>query len=450
MLDFFSFNVLSVLFVFCTVVIVHEFGHFIMAKIFKIRVEAFSVGFGRKLFGFRKGETEYKVCVVPLGGYVKMAGENPGDELTGGIEEFLSRPKWQRFLVALMGPVMNVLLALILLTCLFFYKFEVPATRNEPVVVGLIASGSPAEKAGLRPHDRILRIDNKVNPTWEQLLLEVTTSANHPLEFEIERASGRMVRQITPEAHGREKSGFMGVSPYFPSLATIKNIVPGKPAAEAGLKPGDRILKIGGVDLEAEGKDMIEVLQNSHDPVVPVVVNRQGREMAFQVRPYWDKVTNRRMIGIERELAEKMVVKKLSLGEAFQESWKQNLEFAQMIFEILHKLFRQEASIRMLEGPVGIARQSGLAARSGFSTLLFLMAAISLNLGIFNLLPIPIMDGGVITILLIEGLVRRDLSLKWRERIVQASVVLLLLLAVVVTYNDLVKLLPASVWKYFP
>jgi len=450
MLDFFSFNVLSVLFVFCTVVIVHEFGHFIMAKLFKIRVDAFSVGFGPRLLGFRKGETEYKICAIPLGGFVKMAGENPGDEITGGIEEFLSRPKWQRFLVALMGPVMNVLLALFLLAGLFYYKFEVPASRNEPVIVGLISAGSPADKAGLLAHDRILQVGNKLNPTWDQLLLEVATSANHPLTFEIERPTKRFFQTITPEARGREKSGFLGISPYFASLAIIKNVTPGKPAAAAGLRPGDKILRVGGIDLEAAGKDLVEVLQNNQDPVLSMVVMRNGQEMAFSVRPYWDKPSSRRMIGIERELSEKMVVKKLTLGEAFLESWRQNKEFAQLIFEILHKLFRQEVSIRMLEGPVGIARQSGLAARSGFSNLLFLMAAISLNLGIFNLLPIPIMDGGVIAILLIEGVVRRDLSLRWRERIVQVSVVLLLMLAVVVTYNDLIKLLPASVGKYFP
>jgi regulator of sigma E protease len=450
MLDFLSFNILSVLFVFCTVVIVHELGHFLMAKLLKIRVEAFAVGFGPRILGFRKGETEYKICAIPLGGYVKMAGENPGDSLTGGIEEFLSRPKWQRFLVALMGPVMNVMLALLLLAGLFYYKFEVPASRNEPVVVGLISTGSPAEKAGIRPHDRIVRVGKKSNPTWDQLLIEVATSANHPLEFEIDRPDGRIVTTITPEARGREQAGYLGISPYLASLAIIKNVTPGKPAAQAGLLPGDKIIRIAGIDLEQSGKDLVDVLQNTRTEQLTVVVLRHGQEMSFQVHPYQDKSSNRRMIGIERELSEKMVVKNLSLGEAFLESWRQNKEFAQLIVEILRKLFQQEVSIRMLEGPVGIARQSGMAARSGFTSLLFLMAAISLNLGIFNLLPIPIMDGGVIAILLIEGLVRRDLSLKWRERITQVSVVLLLMLAMVVTYNDLIKLLPASVGKYFP
>jgi regulator of sigma E protease len=450
MIDFLSFNVLSVLFVFCTVVVIHELGHFMMAKLFKIRVEAFAIGFGPRLFGFRKGETDYKVCAIPLGGFVKMAGENPGDDRTGGIEEFLSRPKWQRFLVALMGPVMNILLALVLLTGVFYYKYEVPAFRDEPVVVGLIASGSPADKAGIQARDRILRLGKKVNPTWEQLLLEVTTSASRPLEFEIDRQGARFTQVIVPEGRGREQMGYLGISPYIASMAIIKKVSPGKPAAEAGLKAGDKMVRIGSVNLEQAGKDMAEVLQNIKDGLVPITVLREGQELTVQVKPYWDAASKRRMIGIERELMERMVTKKLSLLEAARESWRQNLQFARLIVEILNKLFQREVSVRLLEGPVGIMRQSGIAARSGFHDLLFLLAAISLNLGIFNLLPIPIMDGGVIAILFLEAILRRDLSLRWRERIAQVSILLLLLLAVVVTYNDIIKLLPASWEKYFP
>jgi regulator of sigma E protease len=450
MLDFFSFNILSVLFVFCTVVVIHELGHFIMAKLFKIRVEAFAIGFGPKLFGFRKGETEYKVCAVPLGGYVKMTGENPGEDLTGGIEEFLSRPKWQRFLVAVMGPVMNILLALFLLTILFYFKFEIPASRYEPVIVGMISTGSPAEKAGIQPGDRIVAVGQKTNPNWEQLFIEVATSANRPLELEIERHSKRLRQVVVPEVRGRDQTGNLGVSPFIPSLAIVKMVAPGKPAAQAGIKPGDKIIRIGTVDLQQAGKDLVDALQMNKDEIVPVTVSRGGKELTFQVKPFWDSAANRRMIGVGRDYVENMVVKKLSLVEAAKESFRQNKEFTQLIFEILRKLFRREVSIRMLEGPIGIARQSGIAARSGFDNLIFLMAMISLNLGIFNLLPFPVMDGGVIAILLIETLIRRDISLRLRERITQVGIAMLLLLALVVTYNDIIKSLPASIEKYFP
>ncbi len=450
MLDFFSTNILSVIFVFGTVVILHEFGHFFIAKLLKIRVEAFAVGFGPKLFGVRKGETEYKVCAIPLGGFVRMAGENPGEDLTGGIEEFLSRPKWQRFLVAVMGPVMNILLAIFLLAGVYYYKFEEPTWLSEPVVVGIIETGSPAEKAGLQPGDLIAAVGAKRKPKWDEFALEVATSANRQLEFEIVRQGQILHQSITPEEQGRNHGGYLGVFPFTPPFTslTVKGVLKGKPAAEAGIKPGDQIIKVGSVDLVKAGKDLADVLRHNQDEVISLTVLRNGQEMTLNVKPYKDN--DRRLIGIERDQTQKMTVKELSLGQAFQESVNKNIQFTGLIFEILHKLFKREASLRMIEGPIGIFRQSGIAAKSGFSDLLFLMAAISLNLGIMNLLPIPVLDGGVIAIILLETVIRRDLSLPTRERITQIGFVLLILLAVVVTYNDIIKALPSSLEKYFP
>ena len=450
MFDFFSSNVLSVIFVFGTVVIIHELGHFLMAKLFKIRVEAFAVGFGPRLFGFRKGETDYRVCAIPLGGYVKMSGENPHEELTGGIEEFLSRPKWQRFLVAVMGPVMNILLAVFLLTGVYYYKFEEPAWLTEPVISGIVEYDSPGEKAGILPGDRIVAVSGKKDIHWEQFVLEVATSAGRPLDLEIVRDGQTIHKEVTPEAQGRHRGGYIGIFPMTPPFTSlvVKNVMKGKPAAEAGILPGDKIIKVGNVDLIKEGKDLADVLKRTtSDPVLLTVV-RNGHEITLSVTPY--KENGRRLIGIERDQTQKMVVQKLSLGQAFSESVRKNVQFTGLIFDILQRLFRREVSLRMIEGPIGIARQSGLAARSGFSDLLFLMAAISLNLGIMNLLPIPVLDGGVIAIILLETLIRRDLSLATRERITQVGVVMLIALAVIVTYNDIIKSLPVSIEKYFP
>ncbi|MEW5974896.1 MAG: RIP metalloprotease RseP [Acidobacteriota bacterium] len=449
MLDFFSFSVLSVVFVFGTVVVVHEFGHFFVAKLFKIRVDAFAVGFGPRLFGFRKGETEYKLCAIPLGGYVKMAGETPGEDLTGSVEEFLSRPKWQRFLVAVMGPVMNVVLAVFLLTALFYFRYEVEAYQTEPVVVGVIETESPAERAGIWPGDRVVAVADKDHPNWEQFSLEVATSANRELPLKIQRQGQTLLKMVPVESQGRNHLGYLGVYPFSPELMTVKKVLPGKPAELAGMKAGDRILKIGDVDLRRDGKDLADVLKHSTGELLPFVVLRDGQEVELQVKPYVDAASNRRMIGIERDFP-KMVVKELSLTQAFQTSVQQNIKFAGLIFDILQRLFRREVSMRMLSGPIGIAQESGRAARSGFSTLLMLMAAISLNLAVINLLPIPILDGGVIAIILVEALIRRDLSLTVRERITQVGFVLLILLAVIVTYNDIVKILPASLEKYLP
>jgi len=182
--------------------------------------------------------------------------------------------------------------------------------------------------------------------------------------------------------------------------------------------------------------------------VVNLTVLRNNKELTVQVKPY--KEGDRRLIGIELDGTQRMIVKSLSLGQAFKEAIDKNIQIIGSIFDILQRLFKREVSVRMLEGPIGIARHSGMAAESGFADLLMLMAFISLNLGIMNLLPIPVLDGGVIAIILLETVIRRDLTLPIRERITQVGFVMLILLAVVVTYNDIIRTLPASLGKYFP
>lgn len=446
MLDFVSSHILSVIFVFGTVVVIHELGHFAVAKLLKIRVEAFAVGFGPRLFGFRKGETDYKVCAVPLGGYVKMTGENPGEDLTGGIEEFLSRPKWQRFLVAIMGPVMNILLAILLLAGVYYHKFEEPAWISEPVVAGIVQYDSPAERAGIQPGDQIAAINNLKNPTWDQFIIEVTTSAERAMQLDLVRQGQRLHVTITPEAQGRERRGYLGVYPF--NFSMVKRVFPGKPAAQAGLQAGDKILKVGDIDLVKAGKTLVDVLKKNTSETVTLTILRGNQELSIPVKPY--REDDRRLIGIELDPSQRMIVKTLTLGQAFKESVDKNLQFIGAIVDILGRLFKREVSLRMLEGPIGIARQSGMAAESSFTDLLMLMAFISLNLGIMNLLPIPVLDGGVIAIILLETIIRRDLSLAIRERITQVGFVMLILLAVVVTYNDIIRSLPTSLGKYFP
>src|SRR5262245_56735243 len=258
MLDFISSHILSVIFVFGTVVIIHELGHFAVAKWLKIRVEAFAVGFGPTLVGFRKGESEYKACMIHFAGYVKMEGKSPGEYLTGSIEEFLSRPKWQRFLVAVMGPVMNILLAIVLLTGIYYFKYEEPAVLTEPVVAGIIQYDSPAEKSGIQPGDAIVAVNGRRDPTWDQFLLDVVTSAERPMELEIVRQGQTLRQTITPQAKGRERVGYLGVYPATPPFAVlvVKKVTKGKPAEEAGILPGDKITKVGNVDLIKAGKDL--------------------------------------------------------------------------------------------------------------------------------------------------------------------------------------------------
>ena len=442
-------NILAVIVVLGVMILVHELGHFVAAKYFGIRVHVFSFGFGPRLFGFERGGTDYRVSALPLGGYVKMAGENPGDPVSGSPDEFQSKPRWQRFIVAVMGPAMNILLAIGLLAGLFMVHYQKPAYHEGPAIIGEVESGSPAAAAALEPGDRIARVNNRENPNWQDLELLVASNPGQELEVVVERGGEQFVRQLKPEPQGRTQLGSAGWYPVMP--AKLQAVEPGLPAAQAGLQAGDEIVSINGAPIKFWPK-ITEILQNTQGQELEVGFLRKGEPMTTQLMPVrgsaqGDPETKWR-IGVA--FANDVITRQLGFSEALSESLATNKKFAFLIFEFVGKMFRNEMSVRTMEGPIGIARLSGQAARQGLPELVSLMAAISLNLGIFNLFPIPVLDGGMILLLLIEGLLRRDLNLQVKERITQVGFALLMLLAVLVIYNDIVKTLPERLEKFFP
>jgi regulator of sigma E protease len=230
-------------------ILIHEFGHYAAAKLFKVRVEVFSIGFGKRLFGFRRGETDYRIDAIPLGGYVKMSGENPMDERTGDPGEFLSHPRWQRFVIALAGPTMNILLAIALLTGVYMVHYERAVYANKPAVVGWVLPDSPAAKAGIKEGDRIILIDGIEDPTWEQVEPLIALSPNQPLPVTILRAGKTFETTVTPEAMGIEQYGTLGCVPDQPNVIT--ELESGMPAEKAGLKVGDVITAVNGQRVKA-------------------------------------------------------------------------------------------------------------------------------------------------------------------------------------------------------
>ena len=420
------------------IVVIHELGHFLVAKFFKIKVETFSVGFGPRLIGFRKGDTDYRISAFPLGGYVKMAGETPMDTVTGEDYEFLSKPKWQRFLVASAGPVMNLLLAVGLITGLYVYGTDVPEYLIGQAVIGLVEPGSPAEKAGLKTGDQIISFNGKEKPDWQDVETQIITSPGRPLPMVIERGAQRLNLSVIPDRKGREENGYAGMFP--PQRDIIQSVEPGSPAMTAGLKPGDEIIGVNGIDLRTSGRIIQQIMQEVTAKTFPITALRAGKEVDLQVTPMMRD--GRKMIGVS--FAFPTVQIKLGLVDAFKKSIESNKEGALLVFQVLGKLIKREASMKQLEGPIGIVNVSGQAYQAGFAPLITVMALISLNLGILNILPIPILDGGVMLLLIIESLMGRDLSLRMKERIVQVSVVFLLMFTVVVLYNDVVKLLPTQ------
>jgi regulator of sigma E protease len=434
-------NVLAVAVVLGVMILIHELGHFLAAKYFGIRVQVFSFGFGPRLFGFTRGETDYRVCLLPLGGYVKMAGEQVTDEVSGSEDEFLSKPRWQRFVVAIMGPAMNIALAIFLLTGLYMYRYQKPAYQEGPAQIGWVDEGSPAAAAGFQPGDRIARINNQENPNWQDIEILTVSNPDLPLEVAVERNGETVTGTLTPRPQGRTQLGFAGWYPIMP--AKLQAVEPNLPAADAGLMPGDTIVSINGNPVRFWPK-VSELIQDNEGAVLEIAYQRNGEERTTRLTPIRAAAESdpetRWRIGVAFETA--TISRQLSLGDAFSQSLATNWRFAGLIFEFVGKIFRSELSVRTLEGPIGIARLSGQAARQSLADLMSLMAAISLNLGIFNLFPIPVLDGGVILLLLIEGTMRRDLSIRFKERVTQVGFAVLMLLAVFVIYNDIIKSLP--------
>jgi len=435
MSDFLT-SLIAVVAVLGFMILIHEFGHYAVAKWLGVRVEQFAIGFGKRLIGFRRGETDYRINAIPLGGYVKMSGENPMDQRTDDPREFLNHPRWHRFLIAIAGPAMNILLAIVLLSTVYMVHYEYPAVYDEPPIIGWVLKDTAAAKAGFEVGDRITRIDDVQNPNWEQVELKEALSPGQPLAVEINRDGKTIDKTVVPEATGVDQIGFAGWTPKEQTL-TITDLVEGMPADKAGLKEGDKILTMDGKPVPALAA-MIESLKVTKDQPITLAVLRDGQQKAFTVQPVLYDKSYRIGIGTMR-----MKTKTLPFAEAAKLSLHENRQNALLILELVKKMAQRKISMRSIEGPIRIGQAAGEAARrKGWTPLMSLTAAISLNLGIFNLLPIPILDGGVILFLAIEGLMRRDISMNIKERVYQAAFVFLVLFAVMVIYNDLMKTIP--------
>ncbi|HZT31319.1 MAG TPA: RIP metalloprotease RseP [Bryobacteraceae bacterium] len=437
-------NVLWLLVLIGVMILIHELGHFWAARYFDVRVDVFSFGFGPRLFGFRKGETDYRFSAILFGGYVKMAGEQPGEEGVDDPRGFLAKPRWQRLVIAFAGPFMNVVLAVALLTGLYMVKFQkVVEPDGGKAIIGHVMPDSPAARAGIQDGDQIVAIDGKDNPAWEDIALKEVAGAGRPLAVSISRKGRRFDVTVVPELDDRSGVGFAGWSERGDiQLGTLS---PGMPAEKSGLRRGDLILSANGVSIHSVIR-FHEIIRNSKGKPVDIVLVRGGRQMNITVNPVLSNLDGpeRWMIGAVVEQKLNVQTMQLSFPAALQESVNQNMKGASLIFQFLSGILERRMSPKSLEGPIRIAQLSGEAAREGPSAFIMLMSMVSLNLAIFNLLPIPILDGGVILLLFIEMLMRRDLSLSVKEAVFKVGFVFIMVIVVFVLYNDISKILPAG------
>ncbi len=426
-------SVLAFLFVLGVLVFVHELGHFLAARRIGVRVLTFSLGFGPKLLKFTRGDTEYCISAIPLGGYVKMAGESPEDPRSGASDEFMSKSKWERFQVLIMGPAMNLVLAVVVLAGVLVQGAEVPAYQDQPPVIGSVAPGTPAEKAGLRRGDQILTVAGDSVDTWDRLFLAIGTRANREVAITYLRDGRTESVSVRPQTQTRFEIGDIGVMPMATPI--IQGVVPNDPADKAGLKAGDVVLAVGGEEMVTRAQ-LIDAISRNGGKATDVLVRREAQELHVTVTP--EQRGARGMIGIS--ITEPTRTFKPGPWEAVTLSVERNIEGSGLIFRTLGGLFVGQTSLKQLQGPVAIAQLSGESAQLGWLALFSLMATLSLNLGILNLLPIPMLDGGHILIMGLEGVARRDFSMQVKEKVLLAGFVLILMLMVTVIYNDLTRI----------
>ncbi|MGH9938741.1 MAG: RIP metalloprotease RseP [Blastocatellia bacterium] len=436
-------GIIAFIIILCAMVVIHEFGHFIVAKMLGIAVETFSVGFGPRLFGFRIGDTDYRFSAIPLGGYVKFRGENMEllqGKSEGSVDEFLSQPKWKRFLVAVAGPVFNIVTAILIPTAAIMIGFQDDIYRSQQVVIGEVTPGSTAEQSGLQKGDRIVAFGDQKNPTWAYWRDRVITNLGEDIPLSVDRNGQIINLKLRPriETRGKEQYGVVDLEPPL-SYIGVAQVQKNSAAESAGLKPGDKITAINGAPVTG-WHQFRRVIQEGRD--VTLNVQRGQETLTIQGKP--QKHGEDYLFGFNRRF-EKTLMKTDSLVTALRYGWDSNIQVLKLTGEVFQQIFNGQRSAReSLAGPIGIAQYTVSAYdMAGWAGVIELMGLLSLNLGVLNLLPIPVLDGGVILLLFIEwilGLIGLTLTMNFRERFQQVGFVLVLLLMGFVIINDSARL----------
>lgn len=414
------------------IIFVHELGHLLVARAFGMRVLAFSLGFGKRLWGFTRDETDYRISLVPLGGYVKLSGENP-DEASDDPRDFVNRPRWQRVLVYLAGPAMNVVLAVVLVAVVLMVGIVMPPRNLEPVV-RLVFPDSPAAAAALEPGDRIVSVDGREITDFNQVQMAILTAPERPLTVVYERGGERRQTVLTPLRVPRLDLGEAGLA--GPGQVVLSQVNRGRPAARAGLRMGDEIVAAGGRNVASVEDFVTAIRATPPGGELEIELRRDGRVSRVTVVPEGEPGAT--MIGVRPEFG---TFQRYPPGRALMESVYYNLDLVRQTGQILGKIFAREVAAKAaLSGPIGIFAITSAEAQRGSRYVLRLMGFLSLSIAMVNLLPIPIMDGGQIAVLAVEGALRRNLSTLVKERLAQVGLVLILALLLAVVVFDIQKL----------
>lgn len=439
-------------------VLIHEFGHFLAARLCGVRVEAFALGFGKRLFGYKspKSGTDYRVNLLPFGGYVKMTGELDAAgvvdveqedtfQAAPDPESFHSKTRWQRAIIAVAGPVANFILSIVVLTFVAMYHHEVAEGMEGPAVVDYVPANTPAAQSGMQSGDTVARFDTIENPTWDDIARRAVVNINHTVAFSYlhngKRTDSQILVKSDPDPSKLDPSVIGFIPVMQKSAVSVMAVENDTPASRAGLQAGDTILSIDGLHLHSVVA-LLAYMQDAHGKQSTLRVQRDSAQVTLPITPEVGDIGTGKpqyRLGF-RPAPTVMHVERLPFTAAVAESLHTNRDNILLLRDVIAGMFTHHVSVKTLSGPIGIAQQVSTAASYGIWPLLEITASISLQLGLLNLLPFPLLDGGMILFLAIEGIIRRDLNMRVKEMIYQCAFFLIVGFAAFVLYNDIMKL----------
>lgn len=414
-------------------VFIHELGHFAVAKWTGVKVHTFSIGFGKKLVKWRRGDTEYCISAIPFGGYVAMSGESAEDVGYGNSDEFRVKPIPVRMAIALAGPLANVIFAVAILFGLYLTGVQEPMTTT---IVGEVEENSPAAKAGVRSGDELLKLGERPVAGWEVFMQDVAMGGANPVPLTLRRGGRDTTVTLVPEMNTKFGIAISGIGP---SEIEVNSVMAGRPAAAAGIKAGDRLLTVDGVKVPS-ATTLIEMVNGSQGRPLNIELSRAGQKYSIQVSPILDKDSKRFIIGIIPMAAVPTQLVHRGPVDAFKKSVSKNIEHGTLVFRTLQGIFSGNIKAKALSGPIGIVQMIAGSMRQGMQKLLEFMALLNTNLAVLNLLPLAITDGGVVLFLLLEAIRRRPLALSTQNIINRVGFSFFLMLFLFVTFQDIIRI----------